>query len=368
MYKEHRLHPAGRAHLVDLNDQRVSVVGENSDLQKEIRGNAQQKQRGGGGEGGGGGGASSSLEEESFRLWVKKGNPTGFLDRNDEAEVDGWGREEKKKRFSSMNRGERKTVALFLLRHIVSLVEGEGAPEGIDFNFVQPILEEDGSVDFEAAEEGEKMQVEAAVQTEVAIEERGARDSEDVAMVDRSNMYEDLSGYEDEDEAPVVVVPPITKKQAAPRPAEKAGRKSRPAKIPPQKASPNSKLAKGSPETRGRYYTGCSSERDYGGHIGSLEVTSPFPATCISRDLVPRESVSYNQRLGIVTSSAVVLLDRKLAVGSHLKMRGRWLPIEAYEFERGKKRVDLRSDQQGAFTLSGISHHNAVLWVCAGLL
>ncbi|KAF8427026.1 hypothetical protein EV426DRAFT_707267 [Tirmania nivea] len=88
-----------------------------------------------------------------------------------------------------------------------------------------------------------KAQVEVAVQTEAEIE-KGVEDSEDVEMADRSNMYEDLSGYEDEDEdeAPVVA-PPTTKKQAAPRPAAKAG-KSRPAKIPPQKTPPNDKLVK----------------------------------------------------------------------------------------------------------------------------
>ncbi|KAF8426713.1 hypothetical protein EV426DRAFT_702322 [Tirmania nivea] len=68
-----------------------------------------------------------------------------------------------------------------------------------------------------------KAQVEVAVQTEAEIEKKGVEDSEDVEMADRSNMYEDLSGYEDEDEAPVVP-PPTTKKQAAPRPAAKAGK------------------------------------------------------------------------------------------------------------------------------------------------
>ncbi|KAF8432620.1 hypothetical protein BGX38DRAFT_1276598 [Terfezia claveryi] len=68
--------------------------------------------------------------------------------------------------------------------------------------------------------------VEDAVQTKIVIEQRGARDCEDVAMADRSDMYEDISAYEDEDEAPVAVAPPITKKQAAPRPAAKAEKKS----------------------------------------------------------------------------------------------------------------------------------------------
>ena len=57
---------------------------------------------------------------------------------------------------------------------------------------------------------------------------RGAKDSENVEMKDRPL---DLSGYEDEDDAPVVA-PPTTKKRAAPRSAARAGKNSRPAKTP----------------------------------------------------------------------------------------------------------------------------------------
>jgi len=104
------------------------------------------------------------------------------------------------------------------------------------------------------------VQVDNGIQTEVVLEElekamerkrerkgKGrAKDSEDTVMKDGSNisdsfreMYEDLSGYEDEDEA-LVAAPPATKKQAAPRSAAKpAGKRSRPAKTPPQRASPD---------------------------------------------------------------------------------------------------------------------------------
>jgi len=34
------------------------------------------------------------------------------------------------------------------------------------------------------------------------------------------------------------------------------------------------------------------------------------------------------RRLGKATGSVVVFFDRKLALGSHLKMGGRWLPID----------------------------------------
>jgi len=73
-----------------------------------------------------------------------------------------------------------------------------------------------------------------------------AKDSEDTVMKDGSDnsdsyreMYEDLSGYEDEDEA-LVAAPPATKNQAAPRSAARpAGKRSRPAKTPPRSTSPD---------------------------------------------------------------------------------------------------------------------------------
>jgi len=49
------------------------------------------------------------------------------------------------------------------------------------------------------------------------------------------------------------------------------------------------------------------------------------------------------RRLGKFTSSVVVFFDTKLALKSQLKVRGRWLPVGAYDFDRGRRRVE-RSD------------------------
>ncbi|KAF8433387.1 hypothetical protein BGX38DRAFT_1146165 [Terfezia claveryi] len=262
----------------------------------------------------------SSEDDVGVGPCVGKGNPRGFLDTDGEAEIDRWGREEKKK------------------RHMVSLVAGEGAPEGTGFDFIQAILGEDGSVEFEGRddlskgvdvilkqrngylteldytqdretelereigilmdqvknlstrgdaerelvetkkrkrqERGQgrcwflsgrngrqrvrhyitvemvsvatqsdhiKAQVEVALQMEVEIEKKEVRDTEDIVMADRSDMYED---YEDEGEAPVVVAPLTTKKQAALRPAAKAGKNSQPAKTPPPTTSPSDNRSK----------------------------------------------------------------------------------------------------------------------------
>ncbi|KAF8456178.1 hypothetical protein BGX38DRAFT_1266492 [Terfezia claveryi] len=110
--------------------------------------------------------ASSSSEEETYGQWVVKGNPMGFLDTDDEAEIDGWGREERKRRFNSMNLDEWKTIGLFLLKHIVNLVGGEGAPEGTDFRFVEAILREDGSVEFKGRD---NISLETILEDEIAI-------------------------------------------------------------------------------------------------------------------------------------------------------------------------------------------------------
>jgi len=104
------------------------------------------------------------------------------------------------------------------------------------------------------------VQVDDGTQTDVALEvlkkamekkraKKGkgrAKNSEDTVIKDGSDnsdsyqeMYEDLSGYEDEDEA-LVAAPPATKKHAAPRSAARpAGKRPRPAKTPPWSTSPD---------------------------------------------------------------------------------------------------------------------------------
>ena len=46
------------------------------------------------------------------------------------------------------------------------------------------------------------------------------------------------------------------------------------------------------------------------------------------------------RRLGKATSSVVVFFGSNLALGSHLKVRRRWLPIEAYDFDGGRRRAE----------------------------
>jgi len=80
---------------------------------------------------------------------VKKGNPIGFLDSEDEELIDRWAVEQERERYKSMSRQEWKTVGLFLLKHFTRLVNGDGAPLGTHYENVQAILGEDGSVNFE---------------------------------------------------------------------------------------------------------------------------------------------------------------------------------------------------------------------------
>ncbi|KAF8415348.1 hypothetical protein EV426DRAFT_722150 [Tirmania nivea] len=92
-------------------------------------------------------------------------------------------------------------------------------------------------------------------------------------------------------------------------------------KIPPQKTPPHDKLVKAV------VIHGVPCQRPIADIIQDMGVRGIMGA---------RWLFGGNWRLGKATSSVVVFFDRKLAVGSHLKMRGRWLPMEAYDFNRGK--------------------------------
>jgi len=59
--------------------------------------------------------------------------------------------------------------------------------------------------------------------------------------------------------------------------------------------------------------------------------------------------------LGKATSSAVVFFDRKLELGSHLKVMGLWLPIEAYDIDRGRRRVEVSDWRQRTIDV-GLCH------------
>jgi len=80
---------------------------------------------------------------------VKKGNPIGFLDSEDEELIDRWAVEQERERYKSMSHQEWKTVGLFLLKYFTRLVNRDRALVGTHYKNVQAILGEDGSVDFE---------------------------------------------------------------------------------------------------------------------------------------------------------------------------------------------------------------------------
>ena len=69
------------------------------------------------------------------------------------------------------------------------------------------------------------------------------------------------------------------------------------------------------PETPGKYRTGRWSE----GTMGA------------------RWLLGGARRLGKATSSIVMFFNEVWELGSRLKLRGRWHPLEAYDFDRGRK-------------------------------
>lgn len=142
--------------------------------------------------------------------------------------------------------------------------------------------------------------------------------------------YEDLSSYYDEDIVPVTATP-VTKKQAALCLAARAG-KSRPAKIPPSVTSPP-----GIGLAKAIVIHGIPCQRPMADIIQDVGEWDSGRRLALSWGVI-REQVPT------ATSSVLVFFDGKLAVGSHLEMRGRRLLIEAYDLDRGRKRVEYSSD------------------------
>jgi len=124
------------------------------------------------------------------------------------------------------------------------------------------------------------------------------------------------------------VEPPATKKQDAPRSAAKpAGKRSRPAKTPSRSASPD----ENGPLVKAMVIRGVPCQRPMADTIQDVGVKGIMGA---------RWLLGGMRRLGKATKSVVVFFDRNLALGSHLKVRGCWLPIEAYDFNIGRRRVE----------------------------
>ena len=88
--------------------------------------------------------ASSDADSVVLRSgpWVEKGNPTGFLDSEDEELLEQWSEEHREDRFKRMTHEEWEGVAKFLINHAEPFAEQIGGALGM----VQAILGEDGSV------------------------------------------------------------------------------------------------------------------------------------------------------------------------------------------------------------------------------
>ncbi|KAF8415347.1 hypothetical protein EV426DRAFT_665610 [Tirmania nivea] len=175
----------------------------------------------------------------------------------------------------------------------------------------------------------------------------GAKDSnriqEDVEMVDeeRFTLYEDLSDYEKEevvkDEAPVT--PPVTKKQpvvrqtgpkAAKSPAAKHKKPAKPVKVKDIEYV----------DTRAFVVHGIPCHRPMADTIQDVRKTG-------MRGIIgARWLLGGHRRTGKTTSSVVVFLNNLVSFhvqGGQLgmKVRGRCLPVEVYDFERGRKRSEV---------------------------
>jgi len=111
-----------------------------------------------------------------------------------------------------------------------------------------------------------------------------------------------------------VAVHPVTKKQAARRPAAKAGKLSQPAKTPPRSQSstdnhPVKAMAiHGVPRWR---------------HLADLV------QEVLARGIMgARWLLGGTRRLGKATSPVVTFFENMIALGSHRKVKGRWLRLK----------------------------------------
>jgi len=156
-------------------------------------------------------------------------------------------------------------------------------------------------------------------------EDTEMKDGSEDPNTDKYQEYEDLSGYEEEDET-LAPEPPAKKKQAARRPAASAGKKSQPAKTPSRSISPNDILVKA------LVVHGIPCQRPLAELVQDVGPGGIMGAHWLLRGA---------RRLGKTTSSVVIFFDKKLALGTHLKVKGRWHPTEAYDFDRGRRRVEV---------------------------
>jgi len=139
--------------------------------------------------------------------------------------------------------------------------------------------------------------------------------------------YEDLSSYEEEDEI-LVVEPPVTKKnRLLDGQRQRLGINPKPAKKPLRSPSPNNDTL-----VKAIVVHGIPCQR---------------PLADLAQDVGPGGIMGAcwllggARRLGKTTSSVGIFFDKKLAGGTHLKVKGRWHPTDAYDFDRGRRRVEL---------------------------
>ena len=167
---------------------------------------------------------------------------------------------------------------------------------------------------------------EIGIQTEKIRDEVTQRtEEEDVMMEDRNEvaiaewqLYEDLSRYDEEEtDAARVIIPPMTKKPAATRPAGKTGKQSQPVKT--HQESPWA-------QSRAMVIHGIQCHTPLASIIQDVEVKGTMKAGCL---------LGGAWRLSKAPSFVVIFFNKVLDIGTHLKLKGSWHPIEAYDFDKG---------------------------------
>ena len=123
-----------------------------------------------------------------------------------------------------------------------------------------------------------------------------------------------------------MAAPPATKQQAARRPTAKAGKKSQPPKTRLRSPPPSDNHP-----VKAMVIHRVPSQRPLADLMQEMGAKAIMGARWLFGGM---------RRLGKATSSMVIFFDKRLALGSHPRVKELWLPIEASDFDRGKRRLE----------------------------
>jgi len=204
----------------------------------------------------------------------------------------------------------------------------QASPDMVDAS-TEP--QEEALVEVRERKERKRMEKKQTETGKERAESSGLEKQEDEVMLEagRYSPYEGLSEYEKEIEDMALVTPPITKKQTTRRQVERPAGRPQPTKYKCTKAVDSEYVG-----TRAFVVHGIPYQRPMADTIQDMKKTG-------MRGIIgARWLVGGQRRAGKATSSVVIFLNRIVSFHvqesqMQVQVRGRWLPVSVYNFERG---------------------------------